>query len=150
MVPNEKMKFLIAVVFKTTFLVNLLFIPQLALANQEEIKNLQQREELLEETLKNYRLGTQAGIKTLSFGEFKSLITEMLEVKLKIIDVSEVKNPQAARIKVLERVLNLALEKEKETELLFKAGIGRIDDTLAAKSWRLDIQTRLEQEKGLQ
>ena len=150
MVPNEKMKFLIAVVFKTTFLVNLLFIPQLTLANQEEIKNLQQREELLEETLKNYRLGTQAGIKTLSFGEFKSLITEMLEVKLKIIDVSEVKNPQAARIKVLERVLNLALEKEKETELLFKAGIGRIDDTLAAKSWRLDIQTRLEQEKGLQ
>lgn len=150
MVPNEKMKFLIAVVFKTTFLVSLLFIPQLALANQEEIKNLQQREELLEETLKNYRLGTQAGIKTLSFGEFKSLITEMLEVKLKIIDVSEVKNPQAARIKVLERVLNLALEKEKETELLFKAGIGRIDDTLAAKSWRLDIQTRLEQEKGLQ
>ena len=150
MVPNEKMKFLIAVVFKTTFLVSLLFIPQLTLANQEEIKNLQQREELLEETLKNYRLGTQAGIKTLSFGEFKSLITEMLEVKLKIIDVSEVKNPQAARIKVLERVLNLALEKEKETELLFKAGIGRIDDTLAAKSWRLDIQTRLEQEKGLQ
>lgn len=144
------MKFLIAVVFKTTFLVSLLFIPQLTLANQEEIKNLQQREELLEETLKNYRLGTQAGIKTLSFGEFKSLITEMLEVKLKIIDVSEVKNPQAARIKVLERVLNLALEKEKETELLFKAGIGRIDDTLAAKSWRLDIQTRLEQEKGLQ
>ena len=72
----------------------------------------------------------------------------MLEVKLKIIDVSEIKNAQAARIKVLERVLNLALEKEKETELLFRAGIRGRQDTLAAKSWRLDIQTRLEQEKG--
>ena len=75
------MKLLTTVIFRITLLVGLLFIIQLASANQEQIINFsQQRDKLIEEALRNYRLETQAGVQSLTFGESKSFISEMLEL----------------------------------------------------------------------
>lgn len=140
------MKTLTFTILKITLFILLLSIPQSALASSKQIETLlQQRIELLEETLRLARLRFQAGVGSLE--DFGWLIPEMLEVRLKIIDMSETSNSGEERIKVLETALNEAQQTEEDVKLLQRAGLGTERDSLIVEIWRLNIETQLEREK---
>ena len=119
---------------------------QTTLPNPEEVRNLlQQRLELLNKTLRLARIRYLNEVGTLE--DIILTTSEILEVRFKMIDVFEVKDPEKVRIEVYKAALEEALKTENDAKLFEQTGLETKLYTLAAKSWRLDIQIQLECEE---
>ena len=140
------MKFFNLILFNIILLSAVFFIPQPALSESNQIENLlEQRIEILEEALRLARLRFQAGVGTLE--DLGLIVPEILEVQLKMADRLGVENRKKNRVEAFKLALEDALQTEKDTKLLERAGLGTRRDVLLAESWRLDIQIQLEREK---
>ena len=141
------MKTLTSIFLQATLFILLLSVPQTALADSKQIEELlQQRVEILEEALRLTRLRFTAGVGDDS-NDFGWLIPEILEVRLKIIDMSEISNSERERLRAFEDAYDETLQTEKNAKLRERAGLGTRHDSLLAEIWRLDMETRLARER---
>lgn len=121
-----------------------------ALATSEQIKSLfQQRHEFIEEQFRLVRLRWEAGVGTPT--EILLVELKLLALRLEEIEVFEAKNLKQARIKVLEKALQIALQVERNVEIEKSLPLvmwpRTTYDVLYIKDRRLGIQVQLELEK---